>query len=196
MVRGSIRPGGRTERVRQAVADTVLAFIKEGRADVTILDVAERSGIARSTIYARWPTRDHLIAEALRTHNSTFQLDRLDDWRDHIRHVALAFRDFSARPDEIAINSLAARVGSGFIAEETYRQWRSISVDMAEPLRAAQESGAIRPEVDPIVVISTLFASIAGLIVIAKDVPSDAHIDKIVDLLIAGCEAKDHRISI
>lgn len=188
MIRGSIRPGGRTERVRQAVAAAVLDFIKEGRADFAMQDVAERSGIARSTLYARWPTRDHLIAEALRANNSVFQLDKLDDWREHIRHVARAFRDFSARPDEIAINALAARLGSGFLAEETYRQWRSIAVTMAEPLRDAQAAGAIRPDVDPIVVISTLFASIAGLIVIAKDVPSDAYLDQLADLLIAGCE--------
>lgn len=190
MVRGSIRPGGRTERVRQAVAATVLDFIKEGRADFAMQDVAERSGIARSTIHARWPTRDDLIAEALRANNSTFQLDHREDWRDHMRHVAFAFRDFSALPDEIAINSLAVRMGAGFLAEETHRQWRSIATTMAEPLRAAQEAGAIREDIDPIVVISTLFASIAGLIVIAKDVPSDAYLRQLTDVLIAGCEAR------
>ena len=61
MKRGSIRPGGRTERVRQSVANAVLQLIKDGKTDFTITDVAEYSGIARSTIYARWPGREQLL---------------------------------------------------------------------------------------------------------------------------------------
>lgn len=189
MVRGSIRPGGRTERVRQSVANAVLQFIKGGETDFTMTDVAERSGVARSTIHARWPTRDQLMAEALRAHNSTFQVEPRDDWRDHLHHIAVAFRDFSARPDEIAINTLASRRGGGFLVEETHRQWQSISSGMAEPLRKAQESGEIRADIDPIIVISTLFTSIAGHIVIAKDVPTDEHLRQLVSLLISGCQA-------
>lgn len=190
MVRGSIRPGGRTERVRQTVADTVLLFIKEGAVDFTVQDISARSGIARSTIYARWPTRDHLLAEALRAHNSTFQVEQRADWRDHLHHIAFAFREFSARPEEIAINALAAQLGSGFLAEETHRQWQSISEGVAKPLLAAREAGEIRPDIDPIIVISTLFTSIAGHIVIARDVPSDDHLRQIVSLLVSGCERR------
>ena len=190
MVRGSIRPGGRTKRVRQSVANAVLQFIKDGEIDFTMTDVAERSGIARSTIHARWPTRDQLVADALRTHNSTFQVELRDDWRDHLNHIATAFRDFSARPHEIAINALTAQLGGGFLAEETHRQWQSISVAMAEPLHKARQSGDIRPDIDPTMVIATLFTSIAGHIVIAKDVPSDDHLRQLVSILIAGCEAR------
>lgn len=43
---------------------------------------------------------------------------------------------------------------------------------------------------DQILIISTLFESIAGLVVIAKDVPSDAHLRQLTDLLIAGFEAR------
>jgi AcrR family transcriptional regulator len=188
MTRGNIRPGGRTERVRQTVAATVLHLIKSGATEFSMLDVAEQSGIARSTIYARWPTRDALIAEALMTHNSTFQVEPRSDWRDHLRAIAIAFRDFSSEPDEIAINGLIASLGPGFLDEETRRQWLSIAHDMGEPLRMAQLAGAIRPEVDISVVISTLFTTISGLIVIAKDRPDDAYLEQLTNLLIRGCE--------
>jgi AcrR family transcriptional regulator len=188
MTRGNIRPGGRTERVRQSVAATVLHLIKSGATEFSMLDVAEQSGIARSTIYARWPTREALIAEALTTHNSTFQVKPWPDWRDHLRAIAAAFRDFSSDPDEIAINGLIASLGPGFLNEETRRQWLSISHDMGEPLRAAQRAGSIRPDVDVTVVIATLFTSIAGMIVMAKDRPDDAHLEQLTNLLIRGCE--------
>lgn len=190
MTRGNIRPGGRTERVRQTVAATVLQFIKSGGAEFSMLDVAEQSGIARSTIYARWPTKEALIAEALTTHNSTFQVEPNPDWREHLRAIAFSFRDFSSLPDEIAINSMIASLGPGFLNEETMRQWWSISHEIAEPLRAAQRVGDILPEVDTMVVISTLFTTIAGLIVIAKDRPSDEYLKQLTNLLITGCESR------
>lgn len=188
MTRGNIRPGGRTERVRQTVAATVLELIKKGAGEFSMLDVAEQSGIARSTIYARWPTREALIAEALTMHNSAFQVMPNRNWREHLRVIATAFRDFSSQPDEIAINGLMASLGPGFINQETARQWETISYDMAAPLRVAQHDGEIRPDVDTRVVIATLFTTIAGLIVIAKDQPSDEFLGQLTSLLIAGCE--------
>ncbi|MCK0533259.1 MULTISPECIES: TetR/AcrR family transcriptional regulator [Sphingobium] len=189
MTRGSIRPGGRTERVRQTVAATVLQFIKNGETEFTMQDVAEHAGIARSTLYARWATREALIVEALTAHNATFRVKPRADWREHLQVIAIAFRDFSARPDEIAINGLVAHLGSGFVNEETLRQWRAIAEEMVGPLDVAKQEGKIRAEVNTLMVITTLFTSIAGLIVIAKDQPSDAYVRQLVDLLIAGCEA-------
>lgn len=193
MTRGTIRPGGRTERVRQIVADTVLQLIKDGSSEFTMLEVAERSGVARSTLYARWPTREALIAEALREHNAIFQVEPREDWREHLHAIAIAFRDFSSRPDEIAINGMNAHLGPGFINEETHRQWMSISDRIVQPLRAAQAAGHIRPDIDAIMVISTLFITIAGLIGFAKDTPSDEYLIQLVDLLISGCEVRNEQ---
>lgn len=193
MTRGNIRPGGRTERVRQTVAETVLRLIKSGTTEFSMLDVAEQSGVARSTIYARWPSREALIAEALGAHNSTFQVELQSDWREHIHALAIAFRDFSCDPDEIALNGLTASLGPGFLNEETWRQWLTIAHDMGEPLRAAQRAGAIRAEVDTVVVIATLFSSITGLTSIAKYQPDDSHLKQLADLLIRGCESPDGR---
>lgn len=188
MTRGHIRPGGRTERVRLAVVAAVLGFIQRGVTDFTMSEVAEQSGIARSTLHARWPSRDALIAEALRSHNAAFEVTLQEDWRDHLHHVARAFRDFAARPDEIAINALTANLGASFLAEETNRQWQQISESLAAPLDRARAQGALRPEVDPRLVISTLFTSITARILIAKDVPDDGALERVVDLLIGGCQ--------
>ena len=59
---------------------------------------------------------------------------------------------------------------------------------MADPLRAAQAAGEVRPGVNPTLLISTLFSSITALILIAKQAPSDRHLQQVVDLLIQGCE--------
>lgn len=61
------RIGGRSERV----VSTVLAATHEelGRVGYDALrveDVAERSGVAKTTIYRRWPTKAELVAASLR----------------------------------------------------------------------------------------------------------------------------------
>lgn len=189
MARGTIRPGGRTEKVRKAVASAVLAFLKEGSTEFSVMDVVQKSGIARSTLYARWPTREALIAEALTAHNSEFRFAQSGDWRRDLHEMARAFRDFAMDPAEIAINSAIAYMGPGFLHEETWRQWQSISRRMAEPLRQAQAAGEIRPDIDPTLVISSIFTVITGLIVIAKQRPEDAYLKQLVDIQISGCTA-------
>jgi AcrR family transcriptional regulator len=64
---GTIRPGGRTSRVRDAVLDATLQTLADsGYAGLSIERVAERSGVHKSTIYRRWQTKETMLAEAVR----------------------------------------------------------------------------------------------------------------------------------
>lgn len=66
MERTSPRPGGRSARVRAAVLEAVAAVIAgNGIGGLTIEAVAQRAGVARTTVYRRWPTRSALIADLL-----------------------------------------------------------------------------------------------------------------------------------
>ena len=47
------RPGGRTEKNRQAVAAAVLQLIKEGRLDFESQEVAALAGVHRTTLFRR-----------------------------------------------------------------------------------------------------------------------------------------------
>lgn len=190
MIRGTIRPGGRTEKVRSTVASTVLELIKDGETEFTVVDVVQRSGIARSTIYARWPTRDALIAEALTAHNSEFKFTESGDWQADLHEIARSFLAFSMHPNEIAVNSLVAYLASSFLHQETWRQWQAITDRLAEPLRRAQSAGQIRPEVNPTTVIVTILTTITGLTVIAKQAPTEEFLQELVDVQIAGCKVQ------
>jgi len=70
----TIRPGGRTARVAKDVRDATLAELNEhGYAGLTVENVAERSGVHKTTIYRRWGGVDGLIVNAL-------DLASQDDW--------------------------------------------------------------------------------------------------------------------
>lgn len=188
--RGMIRRGGRTERVRQAVADTVLDLVSKGETEFNILDVVRLSGVARSTIHARWPTRAALIAEALSQHTSSFHVDLSGNWKKDLEKIAFAFREFSARPLEIALTSLMALANTeAAYTQQTIHHWGAIADQLSASLRAAKARGEIRRDVDPSQVIVAITTIISGLIVLAKQVPDDAFLKRLVQIQIRGCAA-------
>ena len=68
------RPGGRSARVREAVLDAAFAELGEkGYAGLSIESVAQRSGVAKTTVYRRWPTRDALVADALDSRSDRYE---------------------------------------------------------------------------------------------------------------------------
>ncbi|MFJ7301965.1 TetR/AcrR family transcriptional regulator [Streptomyces sp. NPDC099088] len=63
---GTVRPGGRTARVRAAVlraAGDVLA--EEGFAHLDLADVARRAEVGKTTVYRRWGSVTALVADLL-----------------------------------------------------------------------------------------------------------------------------------
>jgi AcrR family transcriptional regulator len=57
------RPGGRSERVRQAVLAAADALAGRGQ-DVTVAALASQAGVSEVTIYRRWGTADHVLLDA------------------------------------------------------------------------------------------------------------------------------------
>ena len=56
----------RVERTRSAVLDAVMELLAEcGFDGITIEGIADRSGVARSTIYRHWPDRLDLLTQAI-----------------------------------------------------------------------------------------------------------------------------------
>ncbi|WP_067703064.1 TetR/AcrR family transcriptional regulator [Nocardia jejuensis] len=63
---GSIRPGGRTARVRDAVLKAAGDLLAErGFADLDLAEVAARAEVGKTTVYRRWRTPAGLVADLL-----------------------------------------------------------------------------------------------------------------------------------
>lgn len=66
LVPGSVRPGGRTARVRAAVLDAAGDLLAEhGFARLDLAEVAARAEVGKTTVYRRWRTPTGLIADLL-----------------------------------------------------------------------------------------------------------------------------------
>jgi AcrR family transcriptional regulator len=92
------REDPRIEQTRQLVLAATLELMAEhGSAAITVERIAERSGVARSTIYRRWPDLPQLYFEAFRqlrsraTHEPTGDLEL--DLANYIRDTAAHLND-------------------------------------------------------------------------------------------------------
>ncbi len=61
----SQRPQGRSARVREAVLRAALELIDSDAGSPTLYDIADRAGVAPSSIYRRWGTWENVLADAL-----------------------------------------------------------------------------------------------------------------------------------
>src|SRR4051812_31642794 len=63
---GTVRPGGRTARVREAVLRAAGdALAEHGFAHLDLADIARRAGVGKTTVYRRWGTLTGLVADLL-----------------------------------------------------------------------------------------------------------------------------------
>lgn len=180
------RPGGRTEANRKAVAQSVLKMAAAGNLLFQVQDVADLSGVHRTTIRRRWPDRDALLAEAMAEHTSRFAVDLAGDWRSVLRAIAFSLRDFLNDPTEDALNRLVAISASEVFTDLVRRHWRRIFGRLAQPLLAAQRRGELASETDIELVLTMLSSTILTYAVYARRPMADADLEKLTAQLARG----------
>lgn len=138
----------RTERTRHVVISATAALLAEaGFGRITIEAIAERAGVARSTVYRNWPDRADLLVEAWN------ELSRRPEPPDtgtvagdlHDIGTELA-RGLSTSPWGCAVPSL---VGAAAADDDLARAMRQIGSRRRAIIAAALRRGIDRGEVEP-----------------------------------------------
>jgi AcrR family transcriptional regulator len=183
--------GGRSARV----VDTVLhaaaeQLSKVGYGAFRVEDVAERSGVNKTTIYRRWPSKAELVAAALAAVSPQVEVRRTGHFRDDlleaVRH-AIAFASSPTGRGLIRImQSEAADPEVERIAEELRSRQRAARVEL---VRSAIEHGDLPAGVDPEFVSELVFAPIFMRMLASREQVSDAVAEQIVDTVLAGVRA-------
>jgi AcrR family transcriptional regulator len=145
------RPDPRVEQTRQLVLTATLQLMAEhGSGTLTVERIAERSGVARSTIYRRWPDPARLYFEAFRRLRS----QRLSDPSgDTPADIATQIRDTAARLNDPTYFSITVFLLAHAGRSEAYAQahlelFQSDAARGALVFRMGIESGMIRGDVD------------------------------------------------
>jgi len=122
---GTVRPGGRTARVRESVLRAAGdALVEQGFDRLDLADIARRAGVGKTTVYRRWSTPAGLVADLL-TDCSAMSVPRTDsdsldeDLRANARLVVRTLTD--ARQGPLFAAVVAAATCDARAAEALHR---------------------------------------------------------------------------
>lgn len=151
----------RSQRARRAVLDAARALFDEGGyAAATVEAIAERSGVAKTTIYRSWPNRASLLVDVLV--EVAAAAAPTPEGRDPLRALRTELRRTA-----VAANGLTGRLLTSLLSEAQqdpevrtallrglFHPRREAS---AGAVRRAQAAGALRSDVPPHVAVDLLF---------------------------------------
>lgn len=187
---GTLRTGGRTERVRQQVAQAVLVLVQNGNFHFDISDVVARSGVHKTTIYRRWPTRQALINEAFREHNTQIKLTDSGAWATDLMQLGVALRNFFSLPSEIAFNAALAINGNDSLIQGAHESWLPVQVQLEQIVERAKIRGEVHRDVAPSLVARLLTAPLLVTIMFEKRIPDDKELATLVDFLVVATQVR------
>jgi AcrR family transcriptional regulator len=163
---GAARTAGRKKdpQIDEAVLRATLDLLDEiGYAGTSISQVATRVGVYRPAIYRRWPSKQHLVAEAVASalgHEPT--PDTGDLRADLLTGVGTLVEAFTATSVSRVLPALVADLARQPELREEFLAsvFRSRRASTARRLSAAAAHGEIRPDFDMEFVLDALAAPV------------------------------------
>jgi AcrR family transcriptional regulator len=176
----------RTRTVVLAAATKLLS--EEGSAGFTVDAVAARSGVAKTTIYRHWPTKDDLLMAALGCYDEDAEVPDTGTVRGDL--VAVLTRLAHGLADAEWSRSLPALLDRAEhdpeFAERHLATVRHNSSPGREIVRRAQKSGALRHDIDPDLMVALLAGTFFYRRLMTQETTSAKEVEIIVDAILGG----------
>jgi len=186
------RPPGRprSEQARQAILRSTLRILgQSGFSDLTIEDVADHAGVGKATVYRWWPNKGALIADAFAS--STTRKLRFPDtgsvYADMSQQMRQLIKVFRSRRGRIVSAILAAGQSDKDLIE-AFRErflWPRRREAYAT-LRRGIERGELRRDLDPDLLLDSLYGPIYMRFLIQHDRLTPEFVDRLCELVLAG----------
>ncbi len=181
----------RDETVDAAILDATVDLLAEsGYVGLSIEAVAARAGVAKTTVYRRWPGKDELVFDAINELKGPVVEPRSGgSVREDLRYLLLKMREHwvDSRHGRV-MRRLAA---DGSERPELYRAFRDRLVQPRQAvLRAVLQRGVdeelIRADADLQWVIDALCAPVIVAVMTHRDRVTAAQVEFILDTMLAG----------
>jgi AcrR family transcriptional regulator len=186
------RPPGRprSEQARQAILRTTLKILgKNGFSDFKIEEVAARASVGKATVYRWWPNKGALIADAFAS--STTRKLRFPDtgsvYADMSQQMRQLIKVFRSRRGRIVSAILAAGQSDKDLIE-AFRErflWPRRREAYAT-LRRGIERGELRRDLDPDLLLDSLYGPIYMRFLIQHGRLTPEFVDRLCALVLAG----------
>ncbi|MEW5992164.1 MAG: TetR/AcrR family transcriptional regulator [Chloroflexota bacterium] len=177
----------RDQAVDAAILRATLDLLAEqGLAHTSIGAVANRAGVARATIYLRWPTRDALLAAAARQSfgEPTYPLSGAIE--ADVRTVAIRAGQALERPHFKAIFPEIARALLAGAPAIDYDAVAPNRERIAAEYRDRAEAEGFRTDVDPHLPFDMLVGTVLNHVLVTGRSPSETDIERLVSVILEG----------
>ncbi|PVE11994.1 TetR/AcrR family transcriptional regulator [Streptomyces scopuliridis] len=191
----------RSERSRRAIYDAALALVSEvGYGRTTIEGIAARAGVGKQTIYRWWPSKGAVLLEAFldlsdqaaREADGGEGIHEIPDTGDleaDLRLVLRATVDEMNDPKyDVPSRALAAEgIVDAELGVEFARKMLEPQLQLyVKRLRAAQEAGEVRQDLDPRIALELLVGPVAHRWLLRTLPLTHAYADTIVEYALHG----------
>lgn len=181
----------RDARIDIAVLDAAAELLAHlGYAELTVAAIADRAGTSRPAVYRRWPSKAHLVHEAVFRDADTSTIPATGSLATDLRNIV-------ARTAALLTTPLARLAVPGLIGEAATdpslnqrlldrfagRGWSGLDTDLAE----ATARGDLKPGFDAGVLLEVVIGStLAAILVRGPDGLTDAWVDNTTAILLDG----------
>ncbi|MEU0145718.1 TetR/AcrR family transcriptional regulator [Streptomyces sp. NPDC006288] len=186
----SVRPGGRTARVRESVLRAAGdALVEQGFDRLDLADVARRAEVGKTTVYRRWSSTAGLVADLL-TDMAEQSVPRSDtgsvdaDLRANARLVVRTLTDVRQGPLFAAV--IAAATCDGRTAEALHRFYAVRIEEWAGSVDAAVARGELPAGTDAREVVRAVSAPLYYRLLVSGETLDEAVADRAAAAARAG----------
>jgi AcrR family transcriptional regulator len=183
------RTGGRSARVREAVLKATLYAVAEYGADaVSISEIARQAEVHETSIYRRWPTKEHLLLDALLDYSEAkLPIPNTGTLRDDLVAFATAVTAYlDSTLGRTLARSMAIAGDDDTLAAGRAQFWKS-RLDLASAMIArAKHRGEVPADLDAATALELVIAPLHFRALLTRQ-PIDEHdIAQLVDALLTG----------
>ena len=191
---------GRHKGGRPRLPDTDRAILKavgelmaeQGVSGTTINAVATRSGVARGTVYRRWPNRSAMIAAAVRASRGWEPLELGDDIEDNFRQQAEEARRVLAEPAFQALMPALLEMGLTGQADDLVRATVfPRRHEMAEMYATLADAAGYRTDIAPQLPNDLLVGAMLYHLLYDGAPPSSDEVQAMVGVILDGIRCRD-----
>ncbi|WP_328469149.1 TetR/AcrR family transcriptional regulator [Actinoplanes sp. NBC_00393] len=193
MTIGTIRPGGRTARVRAAVLSAAAdALVEHGFDRLDLADVARRAVVGKTTVYRRWGSAAGLVADLLEdmAEQSSPRTDAgslIEDLRANARLVQRTLSD--ARQGPLFRAVIVAATCDSRAAEALHRFYAVRIAEWAPCVEQALQRREVPAGTDAAEVIRSVSAPLYYRMLISGDAVDEAAADRAAEAAVAAARA-------
>jgi AcrR family transcriptional regulator len=189
-VEGPRRGRPRLQATDQAIYTAAAELIAERGFDgFSMAAVADRAGVAKTTVYRRWPTRSHLVLETMTSVMRVSLMDSGDLRADLVTFARTLANGLRAPGSKRLVAEVAVATCQRPELADAFQQLYSMRrADVVATVERAKASGELRGDCDPEMLIDQLSGALHYRMLLGEG-PTESYAERLVDAVLEGALA-------